>query len=388
MTDAQAGGDSRAVAAFLELAGRPPDGVWAAPGRVNLIGEHTDYNEGLVLPFAIEARAEVAAAPRSDSVVRIVSCQRPGDLVTADLSALTSASARGWSAYVLGVIWVLLDEGHRLRGMDLTIDGHVPPGSGLSSSASLECAVAIAVNDVFDLDLPLERLAALCQRAENEVVGAPTGPMDQLASMLCTEGHALLLDTRDMFTRLVPLDVGAGGLALLVVDSRVHHAHADGAYADRRRACEEARAELGLRSLRELSPDDLDARTRTLAPELRRRVRHVVTENARTKTAVAALEDRDWEGVGRAMTASHASLRDDYEVSCRELDVLVDAAIEAGAVGARMTGGGFGGAAIVLAAGDQTGSVTESVKAAFAAHGFAEPHAFPVRPSAGARRIA
>jgi galactokinase len=382
------GATTAAVPAFQELTGRAPDGVWTAPGRVNLIGEHTDYNAGLVLPFAIEAATEVAAGRRDDGVVRVVSLQRPGEVVEASLAGLSPQTVRGWSAYVLGVVWALREHGHDLGGADVVLDGRVPPGSGLSSSASVECAVALALSDLFHLNLTGEQLAELAQQAENDVVGAPTGPMDQRASMLCTAGHALLLDTRDMSTEQVPLDPAAAGMALLVIDSRVHHEHAGGEYGARRRSCEQACAELGVRTLREVTPDDLQAAVGRLSDDvLRRRVRHVVTEDVRTRATVAALRSGDWDAVGAAMTASHASMRDDYEISSPELDLLVATALDAGAVGARMTGGGFGGCAVVLAPDEEVEPILAAVRAAFAARGYQEPRGVVTVPSAGAHRM-
>ena len=374
--------------AFAALTGHPPAGIWAAPGRVNLIGEHTDYNEGLVLPFAIEASTDVALDRRDDDVVRVSSLQQPGDVVEAKVSDLAPGTIGGWSAYVLGVLWALREEGHDVRGLDLVIDGRVPLGSGLSSSASLECATAIAVAELHGLGLTGEHLAALAQRAENEAVGAPTGPMDQRASMLCTVGHALLLDTRDMSTEQVPLDPAAAGLSLVVIDSRVHHEHAGGEYGARRRSCEQACAELGVRALRDIDLAGLDdALARLSEDELRRRVRHVVTEDVRTRAVVEALHRGDWDAVGVAMTASHASMRDDYEISCPELDVLVAAALDTGARGARMTGGGFGGCAVVLAAADAVDTVLSAVRVGFDEHGYDEPTSFVTEAGAGARRL-
>jgi galactokinase len=377
-----------AVAAFERLTGSSPHGVWTAPGRVNLIGEHTDYNQGLVLPFAIEASTDVAAARRDDGVLRVLSLQRPGEVIEVAASSVSPTTVDAWSTYPLGVVWAFREEGYDVGGADLVIDGRVPLGSGLSSSASLECAVALAICELHGLDLPGERLAQLAQRAENDVVGAPTGPMDQRASLLCTRGHALLLDTRDMSTEQVPLDPGAAGLALLVVDSRVHHKHAENAYGARKRACEQACAQLGVRALRDVSAERLSQSLALLdGDQLRRRVRHVVTEDARTRAIVQALGTGDWSATGEAMTASHASLRDDYEVSCPELDVLVAAALDAGALGARMTGGGFGGCAVVLARTVDVDAVTATVCASFRAHGYDEPRAFLAHPSAGARRL-
>ena len=376
------------VTAFQELTGRAPDGVWVAPGRVNLIGEHTDYNEGLVLPFAIAARTAVAAARRPDGVARVASLQRAAEVVESTVAELGPDTVAGWSAYVLGVVWALREDGQDVGGADLVLDGKVPLGSGLSSSASVECAVALAMSDLHDLALPGERLAELAQRAENDAVGAPTGPMDQRASVLCTAGHALLLDTRDMSTQQVPLDPGAAGLALLVVDSRVHHEHAGGEYGARRRSCEQACAELGVPALRDVSVDDLGSALGRLSDDvLRRRVRHVVTEDVRTRATVAGLRAGDWAAVGAAMTASHASMRDDYEISCPELDVLVASALDTGALGARMTGGGFGGCAVVLAPAGAVQGVLTAVRKAFAEHGYAEPTSFVATPSPGAHRL-
>ncbi len=376
------------VTAFQELTGRAPDGVWVAPGRVNLIGEHTDYNEGLVLPFAIAARTAVAAARRPDGVVRVASLQRAAEVVESTVAELGPDTVAGWSAYVLGVVWALREDGQDVGGADLVLDGQVPLGSGLSSSASVECAVVLAMSDLHGLALPGERLAELAQRAENDAVGAPTGPMDQRASVLCTAGHALLLDTRDMSTQQVPLDPGAAGLALLVVDSRVHHEHAGGEYGARRRSCEQACAELGVPALRDVSVDDLGSVLGRLSDDvLRRRVRHVVTEDVRTRATVAGLRAGDWDAVGAAMTASHASMRDDYEISCPELDVLVASALDAGALGARMTGGGFGGCAVVLAPAGAVHGVLTAVRRAFAKHGYAEPTSFVATPSPGAHRL-
>jgi galactokinase len=264
----------------------------------------------------------------------------------------------------------------------------VPLGSGLSSSASVECATALAVAELHGLGLTGERLAALAQRAENDAVGAPTGPMDQRASMLCTAGHALLLDTRDMSTEQVPLDPAAAGLSLVVVDSRVQHEHAGGEYGARRRSCEQACTELGVPALRDIDPDGLDdALARLSSAELRRRVRHVVTEDVRTRAVVDALRSGDWDAVGAAMTASHASMRDDYEISCPELDVLVAAALDAGALGARMTGGGFGGCAVVLAPADAVDGVLLAVRGAFAEQGYDGPTSFVAQASDGAHRL-
>ncbi len=369
-------------------------GVWAAPGRVNLIGEHTDYNAGLCLPVALPHRTCVAARPRTDRTVRLVSAQEPGTH-RIDLDDVRPGAVTGWAAYVVGVAWALVAEGlapaDRARGFDVAVDSCEPYGAGLSSSAALECAAAIALDDLWDLGLAGDdtgraRLAAACVRAENEVAGAPTGGMDQSASLRSRAGHALLLDFRDGGARHVPVALAAAGLDLLVVDTRAPHALVDGQYAARRQSCDTAARRLGVASLREV--DDLGAALAALDdPVSRRRVRHVVTEVERVARFVAVLDagpptaDRLRE-LGDLMAASHASLRDDYEVSCPELDLAVDTAVAAGAHGARMTGGGFGGSAIALVDAGDARRVAAAVTGAFAAAGFTEP-AFLLAPAGG-----
>jgi galactokinase len=320
--------------------------------------------------------------------VRIRSVQQPDDEVTVRLEELAPGHPDGWAAYVAGVLWAAQRAGHTLGGLDLLVDGRVPLGSGLSSSAALECSVAIAVNDLFDLGIDVAELAQLTRRSENEFVGAPTGLMDQFASLRCTAGHALFFDNRTLEVEQVPLDPAADDLVLLVADTRVHHANDDGSYGDRRSACERAVRELGVPSLRDIELDGLDERLAGLDDELRRRARHVVTENARVVGAADALRSRDWARLGELMAESHVSMRDDYEISCPELDVAVESSTAAGAIGARMTGGGFGGAAIVLAPADRADAVRTAVEEAFAARGWGAPNVFAVTPSAGAHRDA
>ena len=363
-----------------------PAGLWSAPGRVNLIGEHTDYNDGFVLPFAIGARTRVAAAPREDGILRMRSAQQPAGDLAVPLTDLAPGTPEGWGSYVAGVVWAARESGHDVGGMDLLVDGRVPLGGGLSSSHALECGVALAVNDIFGLGLGVQELALLTQRAENDFVGAPTGLMDQLASLACTTGHALFLDTRSLESEHVPLDPSDDGLALLVVDTRVHHALGDGSYANRRAACSEAADRLGVRSLRDVPTDGLDRRLGDLPDELCRRARHVVRENERVLAAVDATRARDWAALGALLDGSHASLRDDYEVSCKELDTAVEAAVGAGALGARMTGGGFGGSAVALVPQERVTAVRTAVADAFAEAGWASPRTFEVTPSAGAGR--
>jgi galactokinase len=364
-----------------------PAGVWSAPGRVNLIGEHTDYNDGFVLPFAIEARTFVAARVRGDGVLRMRSVQQHTGDVSIDLTDIEPGKPDGWAAYVAGVVWAAREAGRRVGGMDLLVDGRVPLGSGLSSSHALECAVAMAMNELFELGLDANSLGRLSYTAENDFVGAPTGMMDQLASLRCTAGHALFLDNRTLEAEQVPLDPVAAGLRLLVLDTRVHHGNADGGYGNRRDACVRAAGLLGITALRDIDVAGLDeALDRLGDDELRRRVRHVVLENARVVETVSALRAADWSRVGALMAASHLSLRDDYEVSCDELDVSVEAATGAGAVGARMTGGGFGGSAIALVPAADVAAVRGAVTDAFRTRGWSDPAVFEVTPSAGAHR--
>ena len=374
---------------FVRTFDRHPAGVWSAPGRVNLIGEHTDYNDGFVLPFASDSRTTVAAAARDDGLVRLRSAQQPTGDVAVRVPDLATGSPGGWAAYAAGVVWAFREAGHDVPGLDLLVDGRVPLGAGLSSSAALECAVAMALDGILGLGLDADRLAVLAQRAENDFVGAPTGRMDQLASLRCTPGHAIFLDSRSLKVEQVPLDVASAGLRLLVANTRVNHDHAEGGYGERRAACERAAGLLGVTALRDVPADHLDAALARLPDdELRRRVRHVVTEDARVIEAVAALRTGGWTALGALMDASHASLRDDYEVSCEELDVAVAEARGAGALGARMTGGGFGGSAIALVPVDAVDAVAAAVTSAFADRGWTEPVVLEVSPSAGARRDA
>lgn len=374
------------AAAFTHRFGREPAGIWSAPGRVNLIGEHTDYNDGFVLPFAINHSTAVAAAPRGDRTVVVHSAFGGGSTATAHLDDLKPGAVEGWAAYPLGVLWAFEDQGTTVPGVDIYLDSDVPVGAGLSSSAALECAVAVMANDLADAGLTGPELAALGQRAENLMVGAPTGIMDQSASLLGEEGHAVFLDCRSREAQLVPLDLAGSGLALLVIDTKVSHEHSTGGYASRRASCEHGAAAMGVPALRDLTVDDLAAAADVLDEETFRRVRHIVTENARVLAAVDVLRTDGPAKLGPLLVESHASMRDDFEISCPELDLAVDTALGAGALGARMTGGGFGGAAIALVAADDAGHVTEAVSKAFAAAGYTAPAVFTVLPAAGAGR--
>jgi galactokinase len=375
------------VDAFAERTGGPPEGVWSSPGRVNVIGEHTDYNDGFALPFAIAARVFVAARRRDDGVLRMCSMQLPDRDTTVRVDDLAPGTPGGWAAYVAGVVWAARAAGHAVGGLDVLVDGRVPLGGGLSSSHALQCAVAAAVTDLLGDAASQDDLARLALVTENDFVGAPTGMMDQLASLRCTPGHAIFLDNRSLEVEQVPLDVASAGLRLLIADTRVHHDHAGSGYGDRRASCERAAALLGVKALRDVPFHDLDvALARLPDEELRRRVRHVVTENARVVDAVVALRAGDWAALGALMDASHASLRDDYEVSCDQLDVAVAESRGAGALGARMTGGGFGGSAIALVPVNAVDTVTAAVAGAFAHRGWSAPVVLEVSPSEGLRR--
>ena len=368
---------------FLETFGAEPDLVAAAPGRVNLIGEHIDYSDGFVLPFAIKDRTLVAARKRNDSTVRIASAQRRNKIVTVDISTVKPGLKGEWERYALGVLWALGVK----EGVDLLIDGHVPLGAGLSSSAALECSVATAMNHLFDLGYNLEELARLTQKAENQYVGVPCGIMDQSVSLMATQGSALLLDCRDLTTKNIPFDVASSGLELLIIDTQAHHALTDGGYAERRASCESAVAKLGITSLRELSMEQLENSRGLLTETEFVRARHAVTEMKRVLECVDALSKSDFEKVGQLINQSHASLRDDYTVSCPELDTAVEAALAAGALGSRMVGGGFGGSAIALIQASKTTETIKVIEKAFSSKGFKAPRFFTSLPSQGAELL-
>ncbi|HET7405594.1 MAG TPA: galactokinase [Mycobacteriales bacterium] len=370
--------------AFARLTGRPPDGVWLAPGRVNLIGEHTDYNDGFVLPFAVEQSVRVAAAARGDGRLRLWS-QQEGGPVAIELGDVRPGAVGGWAAYAAGAVALLAGSAGVRRGLDLVVDGSVPRGSGLSSSAALTCAVLVAAADLWHADLDPTALARLAQRAEQDYVGVPVGLMDPLASLLGVEGRALFIDTRAVSVEAVRCDPAAAGLAFLVVDTGVRRRLAEGGYADRRAACERAARLLGVPALRDASPEQV--RTAGLDERLIRRALHVVTENARTAAAADLLRAGRLADVGPLLDLSHASLRDDFEVSWPAADATVEAVRAAGALGARMTGGGFGGCVVVLAPADRVGDVTAAVVERAGRDGLPVPGVSTVRPAAGARRV-
>lgn len=390
--------ESTAHELFTSMTGHEPDGVWSAPGRVNLIGEHTDYNEGFVLPFAIPHRTVAAVGVRDDGRgrVRVAStfADEPVEVALDELGTLfptptgAEPAVPEWAAYPLGVAWAMQDDGITGTGVDIAIASDVPIGAGLSSSAAIEGAAASALNDLWSAGLDRTALARIGRRAENEAVGAPTGIMDQMATMIGGVDTAIFLDCRSLEAQQVPLAVADSGLAILVIDTRVKHAHSTGGYRDRREACERGAQIMGVPSLRDVSVDDLPRAAELMDDVTFRRVRHIVTENQRVLDTVAALRAEGPRAIGDLLVASHVSMRDDFEISVPELDTAVEAALAAGAIGARMTGGGFGGAAIALIEADAVDTVSAAVNAAFAAAGFAEPTLFTVTPSAGARRDA
>jgi galactokinase len=362
----------RAAEAFERRWGMPPELVGAAPGRVNLIGEHVDYAGGVCLPIALRHATYAAVRRRDDDRVRM-SSGADDEVWQGHLGDIAPGRVRGWVGYAGGVLWALREAGYDVPGLAVHVESTVPLGAGLSSSAAIECSVAAAVLAVTGIELDdatRHHLVDVCVRAETEVAEAPTGGLDQSAAMLGREGQALLVDFGRRSTRLVPFDPAARGLGLLVIDTRVSHAHSTGGYGSRREESEAAARQLGVTALGEVAGlDDLDRVDEPLRP----RVRHQVSENARTRAFADALEAGDWEALGPLMDASHASLRDDYEVSCEELDVACDSARSAGAVGARMTGGGFGGSAIALVPVDLVSAVAEAVSGAFDDRGWREP---------------
>jgi galactokinase len=382
----QTGAPGRAIAGFRSSYGEEPAGVWAAPGRVNLIGEHTDYNDGFVLPFALPQRTVVAAAP-ADGPGWTVWTEQYGERVDFDPADLRPGGVTGWAAYVAGVVWVLREAGYAVPPARLALATDVPLGAGLSSSAALESAVLTALVDLGGLDLPVDERPALAQRAENDFAGMPCGIMDQSAAIRCRAGHALFLDCRSLAVEHIPFDVAAAGLAVLVIDSRAPHAHVTGEYAARRAACESAAATLGVPALRDVGVAELPTVLPRLDEVVARRVRHVVTENQRVLDTVALLHAGELRATGPLLTASHASMRDDFEITVAQVDVAVEVALATGAYGARMTGGGFGGCVLALIDADAADRTAAAVADAYASRGFAPPVAFTVAPGAGAGRL-
>ena len=398
---------------FRERFGGAPDGVWLAPGRANLMGEHTDYNEGWVLPFALGQGITAAAARRPGSRLVLCSAQE-ADAADVSLDGLEPGVVTGWAAYPAGVAWALTRAGYQVPGGCLAIDSDLPAGAGLSSSAALECVTALALTEMAPAELasterapaeraPTERagrsvdrreLAAIARRAENDFVGAPSGIMDQSASLLCQSGHALLLDCRSLETSQVPFDPGAAGARVLLINTRSRHKLTEGDYGRRRAECDQAAGLLGVPSLRYLT--DVAETTRLTDPVLRRRARHVVSDNQRVLEVAGLLRSEParsgepgsaYPKIGRLLTEAHRSLRDDFEVSWPEADVTVEAALAAGALGARMIGGGFGGSVLALVPEDAAGPVREAVARAYAARSWTAPQFIDGAACDGARRV-
>ena len=372
------------IQAVRNQTGRQPAGVWAAPGRVNLIGEHTDYNEGYVMPFALAQRVLIAAAPRNDSTWSVTSLNNDSTKIfsAADLNP----GMAGWQAYVAGVVWAIQEAGHRVGGADLVLTSDVPEGAGLSSSAALECAVLTALADLNDLDIVGIERAKLARRSENVFVGAPTGLMDQAASTLCTAGHALFFDCRTDAAEQVLFDTTSASLEILVLDTKTPHALVDSEYAARRASCEQAARLLGIPALRDVT--DLDAALDQIPdPVLKRRVRHVVTENARVLEAADVLRAGRIADLAPLLDASHESMRDDFEITVPQVDLAVETARSSGSLGARMTGGGFGGCIIALVELGDSERIGEAIVESFGAAGYGPPVYFTAVPSTGAQRL-
>jgi galactokinase len=368
---------------FQTLFGHLPEVTSEAPGRVNLIGEHIDYSEGYVLPFAIANRTHAAISRSSDGLVRISSHQRKENIFSISISEVNPGSKGDWEKYVLGVIWSL----GVTEGLNILVDGNVPAGAGLSSSAALECAVAVGLNALLGLGLSDKELARATQRAENDYVGMPCGIMDQSVSIMGRAGSALLLDCRDLSTESIPFSVADAGLELLIIDTQAHHALVDGGYAERRAACESAASKLGVKSMRDLTLEELLAGKDKLTEVEFIRARHAVSEISRVLSTVQALKNGDFKEVGALINQSHNSLRDDYAVSCPELDIAVEAAHSAGALGSRMVGGGFGGSAIALLRVEDLDRARSAITEAFSKEGFKKPRFFTSLPSAGASAL-
>jgi galactokinase len=366
--------EQRAARAYRERFAEEPELLASAPGRINLIGEHTDYNGGFVLPCAVSRRVVVAVGRGGDELYSTNFDEaRP----------LAGEKDSSWADYPRGVAWAIGEAGGEIERFRAVFSGDVPLGSGLSSSAAIEAATALALDALFGLGMDRKELAVLCQRAENEFVGVQSGIMDQYASLLCKEGAALLVDCRSLEAQNVPLDLNRANLALLVCDTRVERGLADTGYNDRRAACERAARALGVEQLRDAREEDLEL----LSGEELKRARHIVTENARVLEAVGALRAEDFRELGRLMYASHDSMRRDFEISTQELDAFVELARGAKALGARLTGAGFGGCAIALVRDGETEALTQEVQQMFAERGFEEPAFYEFVPAAGAEVV-
>ena len=355
---------------------------YSAPGRINLIGEHTDYNSGFALPIALPERTAVAFHPTGgDSLV--VRSDREKDPVRFPLST-TPGAVTGWAAYVAGVIWALRLAGHRAPGGTMTVSGGVEAGSGLASSAALECAALGAILSATGQSVDRIEQARIARRAENDYVGAPTGLMDQLAVLFGEPRHAQLIDFHTLAVRSVPFDPDSHGVALLLINSHATHQHAGGEYAARRASCERAAAALGVSSLRDVQDRGISALTQVPDPDDARRARHILTENRRVLDTVDALNDSDFMEVGRLLTASHKSMRDDFEITTQHIDLIAETAVQAGALGARMTGGGFGGCVLALVDAGEVDRVGDAVLESTRRAGFRAPTVIRTHPGRGA----
>jgi galactokinase len=365
--------------------------VWFAPGRANLMGEHTDYNKGLVLPFALAQGVTATAVARPGRLLALRSKQAPDEPVTIPVDTLEPGSVTGWAAYPAGVAWALREAGYPVTGASIDIDSDLPVGAGVSSSAALECSVALALCWLAGASVPRRELAAIAKRAENDFVGAPTGIIDQSAAVVCRAGHAMLLDCDTLEVTQVPFRPGRDGIATLIVDTRVTHALVDGEYGRRRAECEEAARLVGTPFLGAVT--DIAVADRIADPVLRRRARHVISDCARARAIASALQEAadarvTYRFTGQLLTQAHVSLRDDFEVSWPAADVAVDVAIAAGAYGARMIGGGFGGSVLALVPADRLPAVRGSLTEAFVQRSWTPPQFLDAVPSAAARRIA
>jgi galactokinase len=355
---------------------------YAAPGRINLIGEHTDYNLGFALPIALPERTVVTYLPDATAALTVRSDREDGEVrIPLDTAP---GDVPGWPAYVAGVMWALRQAGHLGVGGTMSIASDVEMGSGVASSAALECAVLGALTTATGVRLDRIEAARIAQRAENDYVGAPTGLMDQLAA-LCGESHrALLIDFLQTSVRPVAFDPDAAGIALLLIDSRAPHQHAGGEYASRRASCERAAADLGVGSLREVQDRGVAVLDAVTDPVDARRARHILTDNQRVLEVVAALGNSDFTTMGQLLTASQTSMRDDFEITTYHIDLIADTAVSAGALGARMTGGGFGGCVIALVPADRVDGVSDSVRRAVDKAGYNEPAITRTHAAAGA----
>jgi len=370
--------------------------VWFAPGRANLMGEHTDYNEGFVLPFALAQGVTAIVSARDDDLLVLRSKQVPDTPLTTPVDSLAPGVVTGWAAYPAGVAWALRAAGHAVRGASIDVDSDLPVGAGVSSSAALECSVALALCSLSGVTVPRRELAAIARRAENEFVGAPTGIIDQSAALLCEKGHALLLDCGTLATTQVAFQPAAAGVSAMVIATRVTHALVSGEYAARRAECEAAARLLGVPALGAVT--DLRTLDKLDDPLLRRRARHVITDTARAREIAAALQGLDGTGtgatkretyafIGESLLAGHASLRDDFEVSWPEADAAVETAMAAGAYGAKMIGGGFGGSVLALVPAGDAGAVRAAVTETFTERGWTPPEFLDAVPSPAARRL-